>query len=129
MEKKTKNILIAVGTGVGLLGGYLVYRHYKNKAQINSQIKAVTTGGITTLGINIPEIAYQIGLDLGTAYSAIDPRHWTENDDKVKVSVLKVPKPLIPTLMKEYAKRFNRNLQADLQSQLDDWNEVSYLFS
>jgi hypothetical protein len=126
---KTKDVLIGVGVLASAVAAYTIYKKIKNKATVTSQIKAITTGTIKTLGINIPEIAAQIGIDLGYAYPVYDPRHWTENDEAVKTEVLKVPKPLIPTLIKEYYNRYKRNLQADLQSVLDDYSQISYLFT
>ncbi len=131
MEKDTKKYLFIGGTLLLGVGGYVAYKKIKNRADTKAAVKRVTKGNNKDLGINIPSLAAQIGIDLGTAFSSFDPRSWSENDDKVKVSVLKVPKPLIPTLINEYAKNPDtkgRNLIADLQKKLDDWDEVKYLF-
>jgi hypothetical protein len=125
----TKNILTIAGVvGVGVIG-YVVYTKIKNKATVTSQVKAVTKGTVTTLGINVPQIAQQLGLELGTAYPVWDPRSWTENDTTAKELVLKVPKPLIPSLITAYYTLYKRNLQQDLQKLLDDYAQVSYLFT
>ena len=128
MNTQTKNILIISGIALTGIVSYIIYKKIKNKSQVTTGIKAVQTGNVKTLGINIPDIANQIGIDLGYAYPIYDPRHWTENDTAVKESVLKVPKPLIPTLTKAYYTKYKRNLIDDLQSKLDDWNDVKYLF-
>jgi len=111
---------IAVGTGI-------VYVVKKSK-QVKL-VKDVKTFGKSTVGnINIIETARQLGIDLGTAYGSLDPRSWTENDDKARDALLQVPKSLIPQLEIEYAKLYKRNLQADVQKNLDDYDKVRYLF-
>jgi hypothetical protein len=128
MNIKTKNILIASGVVLCGLTAYIIYKKIQKKSQVTTAVKAVTTGNIKTLGINIPSIAQQIGIDSGFAYPVLDPRHWTENDTALKESILKVPKPLIPTLITAYYNLYKRNLQQDMQSVLDDYNSISYLF-
>lgn len=131
MNKNTKYTLIGGTLLVIATGGIFAYKKIKNKADTRKAINAIKKGSDSTLGINIPEIAKQLGLELGTAYPWYDPRHATENDEKAKILVLKVPKPYIPKLIDEYGKvpeTKGRNLQSDLQKLLDDWSEVSYLF-
>jgi hypothetical protein len=128
MNTKTKNILMVSGVVVGGIISFIIYKKIKKKADVKTAVKSVTKGTNTTLGINIPSIANQIGIDLGTAYPVYDPRHWTENDTKVKELVLKVPKPLIKNLITEYYNKYKRNLQEDLQKLLDDYEGIKYLF-
>lgn len=129
MNPKIKTYAYIGGSVLALGLAYYAYRKIKNKAEVNAAVKNVSTGTITKLGINIPSIAKQIGIDLGYAYPAWDPRRWSENDNAVKTSVLKVPKPLIKTLASEYYKIYKRNLQQDLQEKLDDYKDVEYLFT
>jgi hypothetical protein len=128
MNARTKTYLIGGVTIASVITGFILYKKWRNKQVVTSAVKNVSTGTIKTLGINIPTIASQIGIELGTAFSAIDPRHWTENDAAAKELVLKVPKPLIKTLISEYYKKYKRNLQDDLQRLLDDYKDVAYLF-
>jgi hypothetical protein len=129
MDKKTKQYLILGGVGIGGIAGFVLFKKFRDKEKNKAAVKAIAKGNTTQLGINVPEIAKQIGIDMGYAYPAWDVRRWTENDTAVQILVTKVPKPLIPTLIKEYARFYpGRNLQSDLQEKLDAYNEVSYLF-
>lgn len=125
MNTKTK--LIIGGAVLGLAG--LAFVVIRKKVKAKAAAKAIVKGGNKQLGINIPDIAKQIGLDLGTAYPWYDPRSATENDDAVRILVLKVPRPYIPQLKTEY-KRFypGRDLESDLRKNLDGWEDVKYLF-
>lgn len=128
MNTKTK---IYIGLAVGataLIGGTIAYVKIKKKVNLNKDIKSTNTGNIPALGINTYTIAKQIGLDLGIAYPSYDPRSWTENDEEVVKSVLKVPKTLIKKLTTDYASIYKRNLQADLQKLVGNYNEIAYLF-
>ena len=125
-----KNIAFGVGAGVLVFGGYKIYRALQ-KPNINKQTKdfnkatqTLPSGGT----INIIEVARQLGIDLGYAYAWYDPRRATENDDAAKKLLLSVPKPLIPFVVAEYGKLYNRNLQTDLQTVLDDYASVRHLF-
>lgn len=129
MNTKTK---IYIGLAVGataLIGGTIAYVKIKKKVNLNKDIKSTNTGNIPALGINTYTIAKQIGLDLGIAYPSYDPRSWTENDEEVVKSVLKVPKTLIKKLTTDYASIYKRNLQADLQKLVGNYNEIAYLFN
>ena len=130
MDKKTENLLIkgGIGLGVGIVGLF-AFNKIRNRQREKAAAKAIVTGGSKELGINVPDIAKQIGLDLGTAYPSYDPRSWTENDEAVKLLVLKVPKPYIPQLKKYYTQFYpGRDLESDLRKMLDDYDEVKYLF-
>lgn len=132
MDKNLKYGLIGGGSLIAAIAGFVVYKKAKNRVDTKAAVKRVTQGNTKALGINIPALAKQIGIDLGTAFSGWNVRSWTENDDKVRLSVLKVPKPMIPTLIAEYAKvpeTKGRNLITDLQKNLDSWDDVSYLFT
>jgi len=129
MEKRTKNILIGAGVLVTGIIGFVIYKKIRSRAELQRDVKAITTGSLPELGINLQEIANQIGIDLGYAFPVYDPRHWSENDTKVKELILKVPKPLIKNLVSAYYTKYKRNLQSDLQSRLDEYSEISYLFN
>lgn len=73
--------------------------------------------------------ANQIGIDLGVEYSGFNPQSWTENDDAVKELILSIPEQDIDQLIKDYKKIFSRDLVNDLQTKLDDWEEVKYKFT
>jgi hypothetical protein len=128
MEKQTKEYLM-IGGGLFVIGGGVffgnkIYKKIKLKKDLKNYSKATLPGG----KLNVIESARQIGLDLGTAYPAYDPRSWTENDNEVRDEVLKYPKTLIPRLKTEYAKLYSRDLQADLQKLLGSWAKVKHLF-
>jgi hypothetical protein len=133
MDSTVKKYL-AIGGTIALLGGgtyaFIQFRKkIKLKKEINATTSAATKATVKTLGINVNDIARQLGIELGTAYPSYDPRHWTENDETAEKLVLKVPKPLIPQLVKQYASIYKRNLKDDLIKLLDGWNNVSYLFN
>jgi hypothetical protein len=130
LTTQQKNYAYAGLTGLVIVGGIVLYKKL-NKPNINKQNKEFDNANMTLPSggsINIIEVARQLGMDMGTAYSWYDPRSATENDDDVKALLLTVPKPLIPFVRSEYAKLYNRNLQADLQKHLDDYDEIRYLF-
>lgn len=129
MNATTKKYLW-VGGGIATLAlGTFAYFKISKSVKQKAAAKAVVKGGNKVLGINIPDIAKQIGLELGTAYPWYDPRSATENDDAARILVLKVPKPYIPQLVSEYKKQYpGRNLETDLRKLLDGWETVSYLF-
>lgn len=128
---KPSTILGIAGAVLLIGGGTYAFVTIRKKAKLNKDIKATDKGNIPSLGINTYSIAKQIGLDLGVAYPKYDPRRWTENDNEVMISVLKVPKTLINKLVTDYASIYKRNLKADLQELLDKdlYARVSYLFS
>lgn len=129
MDKQVKKYLL-IGGGLALLGfGTYEFFQIKNKVKLKKSINAATKGNVKSLGINVNDIARQIGLQLGTAYSKLNPMSWTENDTEAEKLVLKVPKPLIPQLIKEYASIYKRDLKADLIKYLDGWSNVQYLFN
>lgn len=128
MDKTTKRYLILGGVGILGVGGFVTYKKIRSAQQKAAAAKALKKGNVATLGINIPEIAKQIGIELGTAYPKYDPRSWTENDHAAQILVTKVPKPYIPVLISSYDKLYKRSLPDDLQKMLDNWNDVSYLF-
>jgi hypothetical protein len=129
MDAQTKRYLTIGGGVMGsaalLFGIFKISKKVKLKSNLKSYSKATST----TYGINTIEIAQAIGQALGTAYNSLDPRHWTENDDVAEKAVLKVPKTMIPQLISDYAKLYKRDLRADLQSLLDGWDNVKYLFN
>lgn len=133
MDSQVKKYLLIGGTVAGL--GALTYAAIKIRGSvklrksINATSNASTKATVKTLGINVNDIARQIGIELGTAYNSLDPRHWTENDDNAEKLVLKVPKTLIPQLVKEYASIYKRSLKDDLIKLLDGWKNVEYLFN
>lgn len=129
LDPSAQKPLVIFG-GIFLLGGlgtagYLIAKNYK-KNQAVKDAKAFQKATVGT--INLIETARQIGYDMGVNRWSIDPRSWTENDNAIRDSVLKVPKNLIPQLSLEYAKLYSRDLQADLQAHLDDYSKVRYLF-
>jgi hypothetical protein len=127
MDNKTK-VLIGGGIAASVIG-FFAFKKIRDNARNKAAAKAIVKGNDSTLGINIPEIAKQIGIDLGTAYPPYDPRSWSENDLAVSLLVRKVPKTHIPVLSREYSRFYpGRILQDDLQKLLDDYNEISYLF-
>ncbi len=130
IDKGTAN-LIKWGLGILVVGGtgYYIYTKVKKKSDINKTVKDIEKNPTKQLAINIPSIASQIGVDMGYAFPIWDPRRATENDTEVMINVLKVPKPLIGVLISEYYKKYGRNLRDDLESKLDQWDKVSYLFS
>lgn len=117
-----------IGLGILTFVGLTVRKKIRTEKASKLVSKAASSQNQKLLGINVPEIAKQIGFDLGTAFPSYDPRRWTENDDAVRILVLKVPKPVIPQLIDSYRKQYNRNLQDDLQKMLDNYDTVSYLF-
>lgn len=121
-------------------GGYKIYRKVKARKDIKDFERGgydVNTGkksGKNTPAINsinLVEVAMSVAHDLGTAYNALDPRRWTENDDAVERALLKVPKPLFPELVNIYYNKYKRNLVEDLMSSLDSDNlaRVKYLWT
>jgi hypothetical protein len=125
MRKLTTNEKLIGGSiaGVGIIGlGYFAIKRLRKKSIINR------FPGSTYGTVNVIETAQELGMNLGTAYSFYDPRHWFEDDGDVNEILLKFPKALIPQLTTEYYKLYKRNLQSDLQSMLDNYNEIRYLF-
>lgn len=125
--KKHKTPLIIGGVilvgGLGYIGAKKFLKKQKVKKGVTGYSKhTVTTPQGTTL--NLVETARQLGIDLGTAYASYDPRSWSENDNAALATIKSVPKNLIPQLMLEYLKLYNRNLQEDAQKYLDDYDEI-----
>ncbi len=131
MEKKTKNILIASTVATFIVGGGITYLVVRKKIRLKKGIKNYSKTTLPAEGINLTDIARQLGIDLGTAFPSYDPRSWTENDDDAVKTVLKVPKTKMPEFKKVYATLYKRDAQADLQKLLDSesWSEVKYLFA
>jgi hypothetical protein len=129
METKTKAYLI--GGGVLAAGALITFLVARKKVKLKKGINNYSKTSIPSSGINLTELAQQLAMDLGTAYSWYDPRHATENDDDAVKDILKVPKTMIPAFMKIYADKYKSNVQQDLQRLLpaDGWNEVKYLFA
>jgi transposase-like protein len=129
MDKKIKTyIYIALGLATAA-GGYAGYRKISKDVKQKAASKALTTGGNKALGINIADIAKQLGIEMGFAYPWYDPRRATENDLATRILVMKVPKPYIPQLSKEYARFYpGRNLSDDLRTTNDAWDDFKYLF-
>lgn len=126
-----KNLAYKIGGGLLIAGiAYFGYKKVRAEQQSKAAIKAINTGGNKALGINIPDIAKQIGIELGYAYPVWNIfQYATENDTAAKMLVLKVPKPYIPQLVAAYKKQYpGRDLETDLRKKLDDWNDVKYLF-
>jgi len=129
VDKQVKQYLL-IGSTIAVLGlGTYAFVKIRKKRLVAKDIKSIKSSSIPSLGINTYTIAKQIGLDLGTAYPVYDPRSWTENDEAVLRAVLKVPKTLISKLVSDYKSIYKRSLPNDLQSKLDDWKEVEYLFN
>jgi len=129
MNKNTKNVLIIGGSLLIAGGGFIAFKSIQKRAKEKAAVKALVKGSNTQLGINIPDIAKQLGIDMGYAYPAYDPRRWTENDLAVRILVMKVPKPYIPSLIKEYERFYpGRNLETDLRTTNDAYEDFKYLF-
>jgi hypothetical protein len=126
--KVTKEKVIGGAVLAGV--GYLIFRKVRSNQQTAAALKAINKGGNKALGINIPDIAKQLGIELGTAFPKYNPKSWTENDTAAKILVLKVPKPYIKELIKSYKVQYPgaEPLETTLRKKLDDWEEVKYLF-
>ncbi len=129
MDNKTKTY---IGVGVGLatsIGGYAVYRKVSKDVKQKAAAKAIAKGGNKQLGINVSDIAKQLGIEMGFAFPWYDPRRATENDLAARILITKVPKPQIPFLIKEYSRHYpGRSVADDLRKTNDAWDDFKYLF-
>lgn len=114
---KQNKIIAGIAVGTLVLGtGFIIYKKNKNRLSVTRDIN--NYGSATVGTINVIETAQQLGMDLGIAYSVWNPQSWTENDRAVLDTLLAFPKTLIPRLMSEYNKKYQRNLQLDVQKLL-----------
>jgi hypothetical protein len=116
--KENKTPILA---GVGGLAAYVAYRHFKKMAKLK---KKKIVGGI-----NVTDLANQIGDAYGVDYAFYDPRFWSENESEAIKLLQSIPITLIPEVEKEYTRIFERSLRTDSMKYLkEDYTKVSYLF-
>src|ERR1700754_2408703 len=102
MDKDTKQKLIIGGGIVGSIIAFVAFKKIRADQQQKAAAKAIVKGGNKALGINVPDIAKQLGIELGYAFPKWHPSYYTENDTAAYILVLKVAKPYIPQLISEY---------------------------
>jgi hypothetical protein len=129
MQKNLKTYLYVGGGLAAAIGSYAVYRKVSKDVKQKAAAKAIAKGGNKQLGINVSDIAKQLGIEMGFAFPWYDPRHATENDLAARILITKVPKPQIPLLIKEYARFYpGRSVSDDLRKTNDAWDDFKYLF-
>jgi hypothetical protein len=129
MDKSTKKYLTIGAIVAGSAISYGLYRKVSKTVKVKAAETAFKTGNSKVTGVNLQEIATQLGMDMGFSYGVLDPRRWTENDDAVRILLLKATKPFIPQLSALYTKTYpGRSLVEDVQKTNDYWPELAYLF-
>lgn len=139
LYKKTPDVLkLVIFAGLGFIAykqGAKIYKNYKIKKKIKEQEASIvptviidtTTGQQVAININISALANEI-------YDALYNNDWfgsTEDEAAALAAVKQVPKGLIQALKEQYAKDYNKDLQADLIKYLsaDDFQQISNLFA